>query len=134
MKKTTGEGTLTPKQLFSRGTIIRLARQYVEECKREDDAGGGGQFPNLAGFACRLCIGLEALETLGKRYPKRYDELLAILEDGALNTAHIPAKSALLTVDYFRHRLGYGGKNSKERAEDGAICVSFDHNIAEDGK
>jgi hypothetical protein len=57
-----------------------------------------------------------------------------VLEDGALNADCIPGKSALLTMTYFRRRLGYEAPKAQSKSEEGTVKVVFEHDIGEDGK
>ena len=122
-------------RMFRKGGILEAAEAYVNECLMGDEAGERVQFPNLAGFGRSLGVGLGELRRLGDRYPAVYDAILAVLEDGALNTERIPGKSALLAMTYFRRRLGYEtSKQEPKERESKEVRVIFDHDIAEDGK
>ncbi len=118
------------EQRFAEGKLTELAEEYVSDCLKSEE------FPNLAGFARRMRIGVERFHAIGEQYPEEYDATLAVLEDGALNAEHIPGKSALLTVDYFRRRLHYrdGEERHRESHEEGTVELIFAHDIAEDGK
>ena len=120
------------ERMFREGSIVRRAEKYVYAC-REGEA-GVARFPNLAGLGRDLGVGLDELCRMGERYPKVYDAVLAVLEDGALNADHIPGKSALLTMNYFRRRLGYEQPKAKGQETSGEVRVIFDHDISEDGK
>jgi hypothetical protein len=120
--------------MFENGSIFKRAEAYVNACLEGAQEGERAQFPNLAGFGRALGIGLGELQRLGQQYPQMYDAILAVLEDGALNTDRIPGKSALLAMNYFRRRLGYEPVRSESKADtDRAVRVIFDHDVAEDG-
>ena len=120
------------ERMFREGTAVRRAERYVRDCKESEEA--SGRFPNLAGFGRDLGVGLDELCRMGEKYPKVYDAVLAVLEDGALNADHIPGKSALLTMNYFRRRLGYEQPKGKGQGQEDKVRVVFDHDILEDGK
>lgn len=120
--------------MFENGSIFRRAEAYVNACLEGTQERERAQFPNLAGFGRALGIGLGELQRLGQQYPQEYDAILAVLEDGALNTDRIPGKSALLAMNYFRRRLGYEAARSEPKADsERAVRVIFDHDVAEDG-
>ena len=120
------------ERLFREGTVIRRAEAYVKRCRDKED--GHIRFPNLAGLCRALGVGLEEMERLGEKYPKVYDAILAVLEDGALNADCIPGKSALLAMTYFRRRLGYEKPLAVSKTAGGETRVVFEHDILEDGK
>ena len=120
------------ERLFREGTVVGRAQSYVDRCRDDEDK--GSRFPNLAGLCKVLGIGLTEMQRLGDKYPLVYDAILAVLEDGALNADSIPGKSALLTMTYFRRRLGYEVPKTPSKSEDGAVKVVFEHDIGEDGK
>jgi hypothetical protein len=121
------------ERTFREGTVVRRAESYVKRCRERED--GQASFPNLAGLSRVLGIGLDEMTRLGEKYPVVYDAILAVLEDGALNTERIPGKSALLAMTYFRRRLGYESiKIAPKGEQDKSIRVVFDHDIEEDGK
>lgn len=117
---------------FRDGTVIRRAEAYVRRC-RATTKDGHGRFPNLAGLARVLGIGLDEIRRLGDKFPCIYDALLAVLEDGALNAECIPGKSAQLAMTYFRRRLGYELARVVQH-EESETRVVFEHDIMEDGK
>ncbi len=123
------------ERLFRKGGILQEAEAYVNECLLGDETGERVLFPNLAGFGRALGVGLGELRRLGDKYPAVYDAILAVLEDGALNTERIPGKSALLAMTYFRRRLGYETiKAEIKEKESKELRVVFDHDVSEDGK
>ena len=119
------------ERMFREGSVVSWAERYVHDCKENDSA--SGRFPNLAGLGRDLGVGLEQLCRMGEKYPKVYDAVLAVLEDGALNADYIPGKSALLTMNYFRRRLGYEQRPTKNAEPSGGVRVVFDHDMSEDG-
>jgi hypothetical protein len=120
--------------MFENGSIFKRAESYVNACLEGAQEGERARFPNLAGFGRALGIGLGELQRLGQQYPQMYDAILAVLEDGALNTDRIPGKSALLAMNYFRRRLGYEPVRGEPKADtDRAVRVIFDHDVSEDG-
>lgn len=123
------------ERTFREGRILERAEAYVNECLTGDETGERALFPNLAGFGRALGVGLGELKRLGEKYPAVYDAILAVLEDGALNTERIPGKSALLAMNYFRRRLGYETvkAEAKER-ESKEVRLVFDHDVSEDGR
>ena len=120
--------------MFEDGSIFGRAESYVNACLEGSTEGERAQFPNLAGFGRALGIGLGELQRLGQLHPTVYDAILAVLEDGALNTDRIPGKSALLAMNYFRRRLGYEAVRVESKADaDRAVRVIFDHDVSSDG-
>lgn len=120
------------EKLFRDGTVVGRAQSYVGQCREDEDK--GARFPNIAGLCKTLGIGLSEMQRLGDKYPLMYDAILAVLEDGALNADCIPGKSALLTMTYFRRRLGYEAPKAQSKSEEGTVKVVFEHDIGEDGK
>ena len=88
------------------------------------------RFPNIAGFARTLGIGVGDFIIVEKEWPDQYGAMLALFEDEALNSD----KNATLLNSYIKERLKFG-----EKKEGGAslpvgdIKVIFEHDIAEDG-
>lgn len=120
--------------MFEDGSIFARAEAYVNACLEGVEEGERAQFPNLAGFGRALGIGLGELQRLGQSHPTVYDAILAVLEDGALNTDRIPGKLALLAMNYFRRRLGYELVRNEVKSEsERAVRVIFDHDVSEDG-
>ena len=106
------------------------AEKYVNSCKN----GGGDsfeRFPNVAGFARSLGIGVDLLRRVRRRYPEQYDAVLALLEDEALNCG----KSPTILSAYLKERLDFGEKKEGGASESGAerLKIVFEHNISEDG-
>jgi hypothetical protein len=88
------------------------------------------RFPNIAGFARTLGVGVSTLKKIEGRWPELYGTLLALFEDEALNSD----RSATVLNAYIKERLNFG-----EKREGGAtlpvgdIRVVFEHDIGEDG-
>ncbi len=112
-----------------------LAERYVDKCRSASDdedgiASRSQKFPNLAGFARSLGVGLGVLRELGEKCPEQYGAMLAIFEDEALNAA----KNATAINMYIKERLGIGEKCKGDAdADPQRIEVVFEHDIAEDG-
>lgn len=123
------------KRICSRGELIPLAEEYIRGCKLSTKESIKGKsverFPNLAGFARSLGVGVSTLKKVEGRWPELYGALLAIFEDEALNSY----VSASVLNTYIKERLNFG-----EKKEGGAILpvggvqVVFEHDIEEDGK
>ena len=100
-------------------------------CK-ERGGGAGVRFPNLAGFARSLGVGVETLKKFQSKYPDQYGAVLALFEDEALNCS----KSPTVLSAYLKERLDFGEK--KEGGDsfegDGTMRIVFEHDIGEDGK
>ena len=94
------------------------------------DSASKNSFPNLAGFARSLGVGLGDLEKICGKYPEQYDAVLALLEDEALNCGQSPT----ILSAYLKERLDFG-----EKKEGGAtlpvgdLQLVFEHDISEDG-
>jgi hypothetical protein len=69
------------------------------------------------------------LERLGGEYPEQYGRILAVLEDEALNSDLSPT----LLSAYLKRRLGYDTP-ARALAQKDHICISFEHDIIEDGE
>lgn len=143
MKNSKTVGKKTPRQcsgahlkaverLFREGTVVRRAESYVKRCRKSESE--QACFPNLAGLSRVLGVGLDEMTRLGEKYPLVYDAILAVLEDGALNADCIPGKSALITMNYFRRRLGYETVKAVPKEEGGETQVIFEHDVLEDGQ
>ena len=112
-----------------------LAEQYIDACLKYSDVSladkkSKGRFPNLAGFARMLGIGVEDLRSIKKKWPDQYGAMLALFEDEALNSD----RSATVLNAYIKERLEFG-----EKREGGAtlpmgdLKIIFEHDISEDG-
>ena len=88
------------------------------------------RFPNIAGFARTLGVGVSTLKKIEGRWPELYGALLALFEDEALNSD----RSATILNTYIKERLNFG-----EKKEGGAtlpmgdVHIVFEHDIEEDG-
>ena len=88
------------------------------------------KFPNIAGFARSLGVGVSHIKNIEAKWPEAYNALLAIFEDEALNSD----KKATILNAYIKERLNFG-----EKKEGGAtlpvgdVRLVFEHDIEEDG-
>ena len=88
------------------------------------------KFPNMAGFARSLGVGVSSIKNIEVKWPEQYSALIAIFEDEALNSD----KNATILNAYIKERLNFG-----EKKEGGAtlpvgdVQLVFEHNIEEDG-
>lgn len=126
------------KKICNRSELIPLAEEYVRRCKaRTGELEGKGPrsrsgetFPNLAGFARSLGVGVSSIRNIAVKWPEQYGALLAIFEDEALNSD----KNATILNTYIKERLNFG-----EKREGGAtlplgdVQLVFEHDIEEDG-
>lgn len=111
-----------------------MAEEYIHSCFLKDGEAetkrSSKRFPNLAGFARTLGIGVGDFDIVQQGWPEQYGAMLALFEDEALNSD----KNATVLNTYIKERLKYG-----EKKEGGAtlpmgdIKVVFEHDIAEDG-
>ena len=89
------------------------------------------RFPNVAGFARFLRVGVSNIKNIENKWPEQYSALLAIFEDEALNSD----KNATILNTYIKERLNFG-----EKKEGGAVLpvgdvqLIFEHDIGEDGR
>ena len=109
-----------------------MAEEYVSVCKGEGSSGkSSDRFPNLAGFARSLGVGIATLKKVESKYPEQYGAILALFEDEALNSL----KSATILTAYLKERLEFGEKKEGgATVEAGDIKLIFEHDISEDGK
>lgn len=139
----------SPKELFESGEIYASLESYLNLCVSSDSGDGEGIspdgkikarsgkskkapdccFPNVAGFCRFLGVSTGELERLGGEYPEEYGRILAVLEDEALNSDLSPT----LITAYLKRRLGYDAP-SRAVAQKDQICISFEHDIIEDGE
>ena len=92
---------------------------------------GAERFPNVAGFARKLGVGVSTLKKIEAAWPDQYELLLALFEDEALNSD----KSATLINIYMKEHLGFGEKKEGDAILPiGDIKLIFEHDIQEDGK
>ena len=92
--------------------------------------GESARFPNVAGFARRLGIGIPMLTKVQTKYPEQYGALMALFEDEALNYV----KSSTVLNTYIKERLDLGEKKEGDgTSEESGICVVFEHDMSRDG-
>lgn len=120
-----------------RGELISLAEEYVKECRlqsaeeRAQGHKGFERFPNLAGFARKLNVGVSTLKKIEDRWPEQYGLLLALFEDEALNSE----KSATILNAYMKEHFGFGEKKEGDSfLPVGDVKLVFEHDISEDGR
>jgi hypothetical protein len=122
------------KRYCKRGELIPLAEDYIRSCRESSQASGkrtSERFPNIAGFARTLGVGVSTLKKIEAAWPDQYELLLALFEDEALNSD----KSATLINVYMKEHLGFGEKKEGDAILPiGDIKVVFEHDIQEDGK
>ena len=109
-----------------------VAEEYVESCKRESSGTKNGErFPNIAGFARSLGVGLDTLKKVESRYSDQYSAIMALFEDEALNSV----KSPTILSAYLKERLDFGEKKEGGALVNaGDIKLIFEHDISEDGQ
>lgn len=111
-----------------------MAEEYIKECKECSQVAGkkgAERFPNVAGFARKLGVGVSTLKKIEAAWPDQYELLLALFEDEALNSD----KSATLINIYMKEHLGFGEKKEGDAILPiGDIKLIFEHDIQEDGK
>ena len=117
--------------------MITLAEEYVKECRMQSGSGGSRghkaveRFPNLAGFARKLNVGIATLKKVQGRWPEQYGALLALFEDEALNSD----RSATILNSYMKEHLGFGEKKEGDAILPvGDVKLVFEHDISEDGR
>ena len=120
-----------------RGELLALAEEYIASCSSEEQGVGDkkqkGRFPNLAGFARMLGVGVDDLCAVRREWPEQYGAMLALFEDEALNSD----RSATVLNAYIKERLEFGetkeGGATNPIGTTGNIKVIFEHDISEDG-
>ena len=126
------------KRICNKRELIPLAEEYVKSCKayaqdveeKRARSKSGEKFPNIAGFARMLGVGVSSIKNIESKWPEQYGALLAIFEDEALNSD----KNATILNTYIKERLNFG-----EKKEGGAtlpvgdLQLVFEHDISEDG-
>ena len=138
------------EELCENGRLEELLESYLELCASQPSEDGAvsseenqtkkpprlkskeqpkASFPNLAGFCRFLGVSTGELERLGGEYPEQYGRILAVLEDEALNSDLSPT----LLSAYLKRRLGYDTP-ARALAQKDQICISFEHDIIEDGE
>ena len=100
------------------GQLLTLAEAYIDECARLE------RVVNVAGFCRYAGITTAHFRELAERFPEVAGQLLDLFEDEALNSDMSPS----LLTSYLKARLGYG-----EEKSDGALNVTFEHDIMKDG-
>lgn len=94
------------------------------------DKKGTKRFPNVAGFARTLGIGVSDFHVVEISWPEQYGAMMALFEDEALNSD----KNATVLNTYIKERLKFGEKKEVGATLPvGDIKVIFEHDIAEDG-
>lgn len=110
-----------------------MAERYISSCIGESGSSekrNTKRFPNLAGFARVLKIGVADFQIVERGWPEQYGAMLALFEDEALNSD----KNATVLNTYIKERLKFGEKKEGGAALPvGDIKVIFEHDIAEDG-
>ena len=134
--------TAIKKGVFSNLKRSGVLRDKVEEYIRSCDAPPGetetrskrtaqGRLPNLAGLCRFLGTGLGDLKVFSLKYPRDYDNLLAIFEDEVLN---YDTSSTMLTA-YLKKRLCYAADESADESEKiTEVRYCFEHDITRDGE
>lgn len=88
------------------------------------------RFPNIAGFARFLGVGVSNIKNIESKSPEQYGALLAIFEDEALNSD----KNATILNTYIKERLNFGEKKEGSATLPmGDFQLVFEHDIVEDG-
>ena len=122
------------KRICRRCELIPLAEEYVRSCRESESRNGKKsyeRFPNIAGFARTLGVGVSTLKKIRNLFPDQYGAMLALFEDEALNST----QSASILSAYMKEHLGFG-----EKKEGGAILgvgdvkLVFEHDITTDGQ
>lgn len=122
------------KRICRKGELNCLAEQYIHSCicvdGEQESKRSFKRFPNIAGFARVLGIGVGDFIIVEQGWPEQYGAMLALFEDEALNSD----KNATVLNTYIKERLKLG-----EKKEGGAtlpvgdVKIVFEHDIAEDG-
>ena len=114
-----------------------LAEEYIALCKeksvraKENGYKSAEIFPNLAGFARTLNVGVSTLKQIEGTWPEQYGLMLALFEDEALNSD----KPAAFINAYMKEHFGFGEKKEGDEVLPlGDLKVVFEHNITEDGR
>ena len=119
------------------GTLGVRVEEYIRSCdapRGETEARSKraslGRLPNLAGLCRYLGTGLGDLKAFSARYPREYDNLLAIFEDEVLN---YDTSSTMLTA-YLKKRLCYADEPLDEPEKITEVRYCFEHDITRDGE
>ena len=122
------------KGICRRGELIPLAEKYISSCLSNEsactDKKGAKRFPNVAGFARMLGIGVADFRIIEESWSDQYGAMMALFEDEALNSD----KNATVLNTYIKERLKFGEKKEVGATLPvGDIKVIFEHDIEEDG-
>ena len=121
------------KGICRRGELVSLAEEYISSCISEgisSDKKAAKRFPNIAGFARILGIGVLDFHLVEQNWPEQYGAMLALFEDEALNSD----KNATVLNTYIKERLKFGDKKEcSSTLPVGDIKVVFEHDVSEDG-
>lgn len=119
------------------GALGKRVEEYIRSCdapRGESEARSKraslGRLPNLAGLCRYLGTGLGDLKAFSVKYPREYDNLLAIFEDEVLN---YDTSSTMLTA-YLKKRLCYADEPADEPEKITEVRYCFEHDITRDGE
>ena len=119
------------------GALGERVEEYIRSCdapRGESEARSKraslGRLPNLAGLCRYLGTGLGDLKAFSVKYPREYDNLLAIFEDEVLN---YDTSSTMLTA-YLKKRLCYADEPADEPEKITEVRYCFEHDITRDGE
>ncbi len=101
------------------GRLLELAEKYIDECAETE------RVVNIAGFCRYIGVSAARFHELTEQFPEQAGLLMNLFEDEALNSGLSPS----LLTSYLKNRLGYG-----EERQDGALKVTFRHDIMKDGE
>lgn len=122
------------KRICNTHCLLEAAEDYVLSCKEAKEGADNKEkerFPNIAGFARSLGVGVDTLKKVQRKYSDQYDAVLALFEDEALNSF----KSPTVLTAYLKERLEFGEKKEGGATVNaGDIKLIFEHDISEDGK
>lgn len=135
------------RSAFAAGQMPSLLERYLMECgacTTRDGVGKDGErnvkkarrLPNPAGFCRFLGLSREAFSELFLEFPHEAGRICAVFEDEALNS-DLPA--SILSL-YLKYLLTGGAEIPRGTEEDagengeGAILVTFEHDILTDGR
>ena len=125
-------------QLKRNGTLRYKVEEYIRSCdapkgeaEPRSKRGSLGRLPNLAGLCRFLGTGLGDLKVFSAKYPRDYDNLLAIFEDEVLN---YDTSSTMLTA-YLKKRLCYAADECADDTDKiTEVRYCFEHDITRDGE
>ena len=138
------QNELSVGDMYENGSIYTILCDYLNFCDPSEENTSEANkptgnskaqkskktsFPNLAGFCRYIGIGIDEFFRLSASYPEHSGRILTVLEDEALNSG----VSASLLSAYLKKRLGYGSTESPQSPEQ-QLCISFEHDIFEDGE